>query len=316
MSTDLPITLDIDENFLKEEVRCDYTVSSFMKEVWAVELDLLNKLLEVCRKNNLDIYVSDGTLLGTVRHGGMIPWDDDIDVCMMRKDYDKLCKIADREFSSPYFFQTEDSDPGSLRGHGQFRNSSTTAILKNEIIPGFKFNQGIFIDVFPLDDVPENKAERDRFIAELKKIRLKAKKWANWTSRFDVRREELPHKNLRKITSCLARTFKIPNPYYKKLEKTKKRYSDTESAMVGDLGIIGLWKDYFHKREFFDEKLYMQCEMLSVPVPVKYKELLDGRYGNWQKFEYGGNMHGGILFDTRHSYLEYINGRRDLSQIE
>ena len=68
-------------------------------------MELLKKLLEVCDKHHLRIWADGGTLLGTVREHGYIPWDDDIDMAMLRDDFDVLVKIAPKEFSHPYFFQ-------------------------------------------------------------------------------------------------------------------------------------------------------------------------------------------------------------------
>ena len=147
------IKLSLPSGFLEEEVRCDYTVSKEMKKVWAVELDLLSEFQRVCKLHDLKYSVCGGTLLGAIRHKGFIPWDDDIDVMMMRDEYEKLCKLAD-EFKHPYFFQTEETDPGSLRGHAQLRNSETTGILKRELKFKRPFNQGVFIDIFPLDNCP------------------------------------------------------------------------------------------------------------------------------------------------------------------
>ena len=80
------LNIKLPENFLDEEIRDDYVVSSQMKQVWAVELDLLNKILEFCKKYNIKIIASGGTLLGAVRLKGLIPWDDDIDIYMIRPD--------------------------------------------------------------------------------------------------------------------------------------------------------------------------------------------------------------------------------------
>ena len=148
---DLNIVLP--DGFLNEEVRCGYTVTKQMKEVWAVELDMLEKLLSVCKKHDIKIFASGGTMLGAVRHQGFIPWDDDIDMMMFRDDYEKLCKVAQEEFEYPYFFQTEYTDVGSLRGHAQLRNSATTGILAGERNQKYSFNQGIFLDIFPLDNI-------------------------------------------------------------------------------------------------------------------------------------------------------------------
>ena len=88
------INLVLEDSFFEEEIRSGYTVSSEMKKIWAVELDLLNEFSKVCQKHQLKWFVHAGTLLGAIRHKGFIPWDDDIDVVMPRADYEKLCELA------------------------------------------------------------------------------------------------------------------------------------------------------------------------------------------------------------------------------
>mgnify|MGYP001218621471 CR=1 FL=1 len=88
----------------------------------------------ICKANGLKYFADSGTLIGAIRHEGYIPWDDDIDIMMFREEYDKLCKVAPKELKYPYFFQTEYTDKGSLRGHAQIRNCKTTGILMSEKI--------------------------------------------------------------------------------------------------------------------------------------------------------------------------------------
>ena len=82
------------EEFFREEVRCDYTVTAKMKRVWAAELGMLHRFAQVCERHGLRWYAMGGTLLGAVRHKGFIPWDDDIDLLMPRADYDRLLEIG------------------------------------------------------------------------------------------------------------------------------------------------------------------------------------------------------------------------------
>ena len=103
--------LEIADSFYQEEERCGYVVSAHMKKVWAVELDLLYQLQQVCEKYGIQYYASGGTILGAERHKGFIPWDDDIDIMMLRDQYDLLCTHAD-EFEDPYFFQICETDKG------------------------------------------------------------------------------------------------------------------------------------------------------------------------------------------------------------
>lgn len=94
----------IKDSFFLPETICDFGVDENRKKIWAVELDLLNSLKEVCEKHNLRYYLFFGSLLGAVRHHGFIPWDDDLDVAMPRRDYTELLFHAD-EFKQPYFYR-------------------------------------------------------------------------------------------------------------------------------------------------------------------------------------------------------------------
>ena len=99
----VPINLDYDPSFLEEEVREDYLVSSKMKKLWLVELDILNKFVQVFDKYDITYFADAGTLLGAVRHGGYVPWDDDIDIILLRKDFDRFLEVAETEFQYPYY---------------------------------------------------------------------------------------------------------------------------------------------------------------------------------------------------------------------
>ncbi|WP_289388996.1 LicD family protein, partial [uncultured Duncaniella sp.] len=110
---------------LSEEIRNGYTVSTLSKRVWQIQLDMLGVLLKVCKKYNLKIWAEGGTLIGAIRHKGFIPWDDDIDMIMLRDDYTRLVEVAPIEFKYPYFFQAAETEKNYIRGHAQLRKSDT-----------------------------------------------------------------------------------------------------------------------------------------------------------------------------------------------
>ena len=148
-----------DKSFFEEEVRNEFIVDTTRKKVWAIEIDLLLQLERVCKKYGFQYYLMFGSLLGAVRHHGFIPWDDDLDVCMPRKDYEELLKVAPSEFKDSYFFQIPEKDPGYYYTFAKLRNSNTSAFL--ELFKNQRFNMGLLVDVFPMDvcdinDVAEN----------------------------------------------------------------------------------------------------------------------------------------------------------------
>jgi lipopolysaccharide cholinephosphotransferase len=304
------LNLKIDEKFFKEEVRCGYFISKEIKEIWAVELDLLNEFMRVCNKHKLVYYADAGTMLGAVRHGGMIPWDDDIDVIMMRNQYDKFCEIAPSEFKHPYFFQTEETDPGSLRGHAQLRNSETTGILESERKCKFRFNQGIFLDIFPIETVPEDSRMRKIQTDTLYRLRLKYLKYAYWTKERYVNPENRWKAYIKEIVYSICsipiNLCNLEHRYYDSFLKELIRYEGIESPYVAKLVLLPFKDRRLWRKTYFDGVVYFPFEFLTIPVPAGYKNILEIFYGNWQEYKMGTATHGGTFFDVNKPYTDYI----------
>ena len=148
-----------------------HLISNLRREVWDIELDMLDLVVSICDKIGVKYYLDAGTLLGAVRHKGFIPWDDDIDLVMFRDEYDKFISYCKENLEYPYFLQTTDTD-SSIYQHAKIRRSDTTAILEKDLEANWDFNQGIFLDIFPLDRVPEDKGKREIFLYELQLIKL------------------------------------------------------------------------------------------------------------------------------------------------
>ncbi|WP_026499076.1 LicD family protein [Butyrivibrio sp. WCD2001] len=131
-----------------------------LKKLQAFELEMLEEVDRICKKHNINYTIIGGTLLGAVRHGGFIPWDDDADVAMLRPEYDRFCEVCQKELDQDrFYFQNMDITPGYRWGYAKIRRKGTIFLRENQ--EKMPYEQGIFLDVFPQDAVPDNKILRD-----------------------------------------------------------------------------------------------------------------------------------------------------------
>lgn len=127
-------------------------------------LAILEVVDNICQKHGLDYWLDRGTLLGAVRHQGFIPWDDDVDIAMPRASYDAFLRLAPAELPPDMRLQTAQTDPGyfNLAAPLKIRDLNSRFIEKHEL-GNEPYLQGIFIDVFAYDLMPENTAQRQRY---------------------------------------------------------------------------------------------------------------------------------------------------------
>ena len=309
---DLKISLP--DSFFEAEERCEHYIGGDMKKLWAVELDLWQEFDRVCRENDITYYACGGTLLGAARHRGFIPWDDDIDLMMMRDEYDKLDAIAQEVFKEPYFWQTEYTDPGSLHEHAQLRRSDTTAILKWEYPARCSFNQGIFIDIFPLDSVPDDETEREEQFARVAAVKRKLRKLSKQTDRYypagtGIKKivKSAAHAALSHMPEKLYGTHKL----YVQMEHEATKYNDREDterilsiAFAADTGDVIKQMKF---RSDFTDVIYMPFEGFEMPVPAGYDHLLCYSFRDWHKLIKAETTHGGLIIDTDRPYTEYLD---------
>ncbi|MCL1864046.1 MAG: LicD family protein [Defluviitaleaceae bacterium] len=132
-----------------------------LRKLQMIELDILKEVDRVCRKHDINYFLIYGTLLGAVRHKGFIPWDDDLDIGFLRKDYEKFCKIFQHEADTcKYFIQTWKTDKHYYWNYGKIRRLDTEYIRLGQ--EHMKYVTGIYIDIFPFDYLPlSNKASDD-----------------------------------------------------------------------------------------------------------------------------------------------------------
>lgn len=302
----VPVNIDLPEGFLDEEENCGYKISKQMKEVWAVELDLLEQIKSICEKYGLKYYACGGTLLGAIRHNGFIPWDDDIDIAMLREDYEKLCSHSD-EFKAPYELQFYGKTSGYFTGHAQLRNTNTTGVLSTSIGKNYEipYNQGIFIDIFPLDAVPGDEVKKAEQIQKVKKLKRKALKIYRITDGYIKERASLK----RKAAHCFFSLLPIFGSYdklYRQYLAECQRYNDEETDYVNMISFMPENEKLRIKRENLCDIKEVPFEFSSIMVEENYDAVLKVQYGDYMTPVKGGCYHGGVIFDANVPFSEWL----------
>lgn len=125
-----------------------------LQQLHNILLDMLIELDRICKKYDIHYFLDSGSALGAIRHGGFIPWDDDLDIGLVRSEYNRFLKVAAKELDSKYALQTRETDPYYHKLHAKIRKLNTYYPEKTS---NPKAYNGIFIDIFPFDQVPDNK---------------------------------------------------------------------------------------------------------------------------------------------------------------
>lgn len=289
----------ISQDFLKEEVQCDFLVTAERKKMWAVLLDLLMEFDKVCKEYDLKYFMYSGSLLGVVRHHGFIPWDDDIDLIMPRKDYEKMMRLSG-SFHAPYFFQTPYTDKEYGYTFLKIRNSNTSAI--NDMFKYQKYNQGIWLSVFPLDEW--NKEEGEELYYKMRELNRENSTYMRATN---------PNLSPVDIERVKNHCGKSPIEVYEEVQSLAQTFKGTNSEYVS--GIICTGPKYQRKvlfSEDFKEVKTIKCEGMEgfeAPVPVGYDRILTMQYGDYMALppvEERGMKHGGTIFNVDTPYKEFL----------
>lgn len=267
------------------------------KKVKQIELSMLEEVIRICEKHNLRYFADSGTLLGAVRHNGFIPWDDDIDLVMLRPDYNKLIKLA-KEFKSPFFLQSTYTDKKYTRGHIQIRYDGTAMILPSEGV-NVKFHQGIFLDIFPLDVYPKDFSQFSLFIEKINKIK-----------RF-IDLSVINKKNYGGTHKILFPIFQKIFPlklYYKYFEKECSKFWELQDGYFDKI----YWREQnsrFLKLEksWYKDNIELPFEELKISCPKEFDKILKEMFGNNYMIPVQENSaHGKVIINPNISYLDIL----------
>ena len=266
-----------------------------IRDIQKVQLEMLLEFDRICKKNNIKYQLFSGTLLGAIRHKGFIPWDDDVDVCLLREDYNRFVKTCKTELNQNYFLQTYETDKNYIMQFAKIRKNNTKFVERGT--SQCNIHQGIYIDVFPLDNILP-----DKFIG---KVQQKLLYILGRTNLSRVKMHCLyAKKPIEKYLSFIMHYLLklIPKNLTDKLQTNIAcMFEKQNTKFVSHLTNGASYERYYRylvDKNDFKNTIEVEFEGCKFPVPKNYHKVLRKLFGDYMNLPpiEKRNSHHNIIF--------------------
>lgn len=274
-------------------------MTDILRQHQLVLLDMLKEFDRICKKNDIPYILFAGTALGAVRHGGFIPWDDDLDVIMLRPAYQRFLEATPGELGGDYYLQREFS-PHWPMFFSKLRKNGTACMEKFRPKDPL-MHQGVYIDIFPCDNLSDDTFRR-RFQFAASKLVI---------ARSLYQRGYITDSAKKKAIMQVSRLMPV-----RQLHDFVMDQHESHSQMVHSFfGACSRYEKGIYRREWFTETIPAQFEDAEFPISAHSDELLTQLYGDWHRIpslqERTCKVHGQIV-DLENSYEEYLEQQQSM----
>lgn len=299
-------------DFFKDEVRNGFYIPTAIKQGWAAELDVLAEIDRICQNHGIKYFADWGTFLGAVRHGGFVPWDDDLDICMLRDDYTRFRKYADSELPKEFVFH----DFERKQDHWLFLSkvviNSKICFEEDYLEEHNNFPWLAGVDIFVKDYLYEDDKKELRRDKDVMRIIAVADGIVNG----DLTRQAVDMQ-----INMLRKQFfvKFPAKYrlndltislYKLAEQQMSKVSSDETDKVGQIfpWILKDGPKAGELKSVYDEFIRLPFEDTTIPVPAAYGSVLESRYRDYYTVRKVWTGHDYPFFESQKEELEKLSG--------
>lgn len=244
-----------------------------LRKMQLIELSILKEVRRICEKNNINYFLIGGTLIGAIRHKGFIPWDDDMDIGMLREDYNKFIEACETDLDkNKFFLQRMETDPGF--GKFYIRILLNGTYLDYDYIKNVNSKKGLFVDVFPYDNIPDSKIlQKKQSIITSFALRLLKKKL-----KYGIVCFTLGGKLELLLTPFFTKKTLI-NMYNKEMQLYNKKLKNSKYINCANAG-YGYFKEIL-QRKWISETKDFEFEGITLPGSVYFDEYLTHLYGDY-----------------------------------
>ena len=295
-------------DFFRDEVRNGFYIPTAIKQGWAKSLEVLNAIDRVCEKHNITYFAEWGSLLGAVRHGGFVPWDDDLDICMKREDYIKFREVADRELPKAFVIHDYERKEDHWLFLSRVVSQNQICFDEEHLNKYHNFPYMASVDIFILDYLYKDEEEERRRCNEVKRLIAIADGIVeNTMHQMTIDRElnEIERKYHVKLDRK-ADAKDLGVALYKIAEKQMARVPEVQSDTMGQIFPWILKGGKGQPKQYYKRFIRIPFENTTIPVPVCYNTVLKRRYGNYLQIHKVWGGHDYPYFEKQRENLQAV----------
>lgn len=305
--------MEFNIDFFRDEVRNGFYIPTAIKQTWAAALEVLSEIDRICVKHGITYFADWGTLLGAVRHGGFVPWDDDLDICMKRDDYVKFRAVADTELPKNYVIHDYERKKDHWLFLARVVNNERMCFDEKYLREHNNFPWLVGVDIFLKDYLysdPEKEEYRDKEVMQI------------YTVAQGIINGKINEQTLSAQLKEIAKKYKISLSMKQNgtdlavalcrlAEQQMARVKPEETDRIGQIfpWVLKRGSNAGEDKKLYEKTIRLPFENTTIPVPAYYNQILSRRYGNYCEIRKVWTGHNYPFFEGQKKDMEQLMGK-------
>ncbi|MCR5609480.1 MAG: LicD family protein [Lachnospiraceae bacterium] len=302
-------------DFLRDEVRNGFYIPTAIKQAWAATLSVLDEVDRICKKHGIRYYADWGTFLGAVRHGGFVPWDDDLDICMLRDDYEKFRKVVDKEAPKEYVIHDYERKDNHWLFIARVVNNEMYNFDEEYLKTHNNFPWLAGVDIFLKDYLYQDYEQEKLRDQDVMNILALADGIIDGKISGDTLKLKLVEfKNCYNISINFNSTKRdMAVSLYRLAEQHMAKVKPYDTERVGQIfpWVLKYGFDVSEEKKRYENIIRLPFEDTTIPVPAEYNKVLESRYGiGYTEIHKVWNGHDYPFFEKQKEDIEKVSDRK------